>query len=88
MAQPATNVWRDPQLEIGPFRILPRTDGRFAVYDERLPLGSRSAAIEDTKEAAVAAAKKLVALGSPLVIASEPPPRDPTPTAARPRRSP
>lgn len=86
MAQPATNVWKDPQIEIGPFRILPRTDGRWVAFDTRGQLGEQSAAIEDTQEAAVAAAKALVARGAPLgVVATEPPTREQA--APRPKRA-
>lgn len=31
----------DPSIEYGAFRVLPRTDGGFIVYDHRRRLGSR-----------------------------------------------
>lgn len=71
MAQPV-HVLPDPNLSFGPYRILPRTDGWWAVVDERMPPGARSAAILETKDLAVTEAKRLVALGSPTVLASEP----------------
>jgi hypothetical protein len=76
MAQPA-HVVPDPGLFCGPYRILTRTDGRWVVVDERMPPGARSAAIVDTKDAALAEAKRLVALGSPSVVAAEPSTRRP-----------
>lgn len=33
----------DPGIEIGPFRILQRTDGAWIAYDEREPVGRRTA---------------------------------------------
>jgi hypothetical protein len=35
------NVWPEPGVERGRFKVLPRTDGKFTVYDPLLPLGRR-----------------------------------------------
>lgn len=35
----------DPGLQFGAFRVLPRTDGTFAVIDERRPAGDRTVMI-------------------------------------------
>ncbi len=75
MAQ-AVGHFPDPGIVVGPYRILPRTDGRWIAYDDRLPLGARAAAIQDSKELAIKEAKRLVSLGSPMVSVSEPPPRN------------
>jgi len=61
----------DPNITVGPYRVLTRTDGKWALYDERLPFGSRTAAVRASKDAIVAQAQRLVELGSPLVIVDE-----------------
>lgn len=53
-------VLRDPMLEVGPYKILPRTDGKWIVFDKGKPLGQATVAVADTKDAAVAAAEKIV----------------------------
>lgn len=35
-------VTKDPELAVGPFKILQRTTGRFFVYDSRRPIARRS----------------------------------------------
>lgn len=65
MAQ-AANIWRDPNVEIGPYRILARTTGGFVLYDERLPAAARSAGWAPTLDAAKDLANELVVAGSPL----------------------
>lgn len=40
----------DPGVEIGPWRVLPRADGKWILYDERRPLGQRTAAVGDSLE--------------------------------------
>lgn len=72
----ASVLIRDPGITIGAYRILARTDGRFVVFDDRQPPGEMAAAIVDTKDAAVAAAKALVARGCPRNVAREPGPRN------------
>ena len=71
MAQ-AVQVVPDPGILVGCYRIMTRTDGRWVVVDERMPPGARSAAIAEIKDSAIAEAKRLVSLGSPSVVASEP----------------
>lgn len=51
----------DPGIEVGPYRILPRADSRWVVYDERLPVGARTVAACDSREAAADRAKELLA---------------------------
>jgi len=36
------NHFPDPGLQFGAFRVLPRTDGRWAVCDERRPPGEQT----------------------------------------------
>lgn len=43
---------------LGPRKVLPRTDGLFIVYDERLPVGART---ESTHDTAADAARALFA---------------------------
>lgn len=38
---PHLNFTRDPDVTIGPYRILQRVDGRFILYDERRPAHDR-----------------------------------------------
>lgn len=47
----------DPGVEIGPWRILPRADGKWILYDERRPLGARTVAAEESLELATVLAK-------------------------------
>lgn len=53
----AANVITDPLIQHGPFRVYARTDGQFAVVDERRPPGYRTVAVLKTKEAAAQSAK-------------------------------
>jgi hypothetical protein len=62
----------DPMTTIGPYRVLLRTDGKWALHDERLPVGAQTAALRPSKETIVAEAHRLFALGSPLVAATDP----------------
>ncbi len=39
---PVPHDRRGVELRVGPYRVLQRTDGRYLVYDERLPLGENS----------------------------------------------
>lgn len=48
---------RDPGVEVGPYRILPRTDGRWIAYDERQPVGRRTAFVGDSEEEVTATAR-------------------------------
>lgn len=36
------NHYPDPGVSFGAFRVLPRTDGRWAVVDERRPVGNQT----------------------------------------------
>lgn len=36
------NHWPDPGIQHGSFRVLPRTDGSFAVVDDRNPPGGQT----------------------------------------------
>lgn len=47
----------DPGVEVGPWRILPRADGKWILYDERRPIGCRTVATEDSLELATALAQ-------------------------------
>lgn len=38
----------------GPRKILPRSDGRYAIYDERRAVGERSASVHDRLAGAIA----------------------------------
>lgn len=60
-----TQVWPDPLIERGPYKVLPRTDGKFAVVDTRAPFGADAAAVVGSKEDATVVAERLVANGSP-----------------------
>lgn len=51
----------DPGIEVGPYRILPRADSQWVVYDERLPVGARTVAALPSKEEATARARELIA---------------------------
>ena len=51
---------------IEPLRVLQRTDGKFIVYDERLALGRRTAALGDSLEHITFAARELVAKVIPI----------------------
>lgn len=65
----AGNVIADPNITIGPYRVLTRTDGKWILVDDRLPLGERTAAIRTSKDAILACAERLVSEGSPIVSA-------------------
>jgi hypothetical protein len=64
-------TWPDPNITIGVYRILPRTDGTYAVFDDRNPVGFMTASVKKTKEAAAEEAKRLVSIGSPQVFFNE-----------------
>jgi hypothetical protein len=51
--------WRDPQIEAGPFRVLPRTDGKFVVVDTRRPLGERTVLVLADLKSAERACQRL-----------------------------
>jgi hypothetical protein len=53
-------VVRDPQIAVGPLRVLPRTDGRWIVFDERAPLGKMDVYVGATQADAIDAAKRLI----------------------------
>lgn len=59
----------EPGIIIGPYRILPVIGVGFALYDERIKDPVKTAWIGKTIEAAKVEANRLVALGSPVVIA-------------------
>lgn len=68
---PARNVERrpvaDPNVTIGPYRILQRTCGDFVLYDDRLPdVSKRTAGGASSVAEATQLAKKLVAAGAPV----------------------
>jgi hypothetical protein len=60
---------RDPGISVGPYRVLERTDRRWALLDPRLPPGSQTAAVRATKAEIIAEAKRLVDFGEPMVTA-------------------
>lgn len=67
------HVVADPCLTMGPYRILTRTDGKWILYDERLPIGNRTAAICSSRDAVVAAATQLIDRGAPpLALVAKP----------------
>jgi hypothetical protein len=55
--------YADPEIRHGAFRVLPRTDGQWAVLDERLPPGQRTIHITPKKVDAEACAKTWHAQG-------------------------
>lgn len=48
----------DPDIQFGPFRVLPRTDGKWAVTDTRREPGKRTIKAFSKKDVAEQAAKK------------------------------
>jgi hypothetical protein len=48
----------DPDIQFGHFRVLPRTDGKWAVIDLRRDPGARTIKAFSKKETAVEAAEK------------------------------
>lgn len=46
-----TALMRDPKIVFGRFRVLPRTDGKFIVYDPKQPFAARSAFVGTLAEA-------------------------------------
>lgn len=55
---------RDPGVEVGPFRVLPRADGKWILYDERKPFGQRTALVADSEAEATMTAKVWLATAS------------------------
>lgn len=53
----------DPDIRYGHFRVLPRTDGMFIVYDERRPAANRTVKVFRTQKAAAEAAMNWHRLG-------------------------
>lgn len=53
--------WPDPGIRRGALRVLPRTDGRWIVIDERRPVGDRTVALELSRDAAACALDRLAA---------------------------
>lgn len=51
------NYWRDPNIECGPFRALPRTDGKWIVIRKGAPNGQGTVSVHTTKDEAKAACK-------------------------------
>jgi len=47
----------DPDVKYGAFRVLPRTDGKYIVVDERLPAGKRIVKVFVQLKAAIFAAQ-------------------------------
>ncbi len=66
---------RDPDVKIGVFRILQRTDGPFVLVHDDQPKNGSVSAICKTLEDAKNEARRLTALGSPLVIVNPAPRR-------------
>ena len=54
----------DPGVEVGPFRILPRADGMWILYDERQPFGRRTAGVAKTEVEATMLARVSMATAS------------------------
>jgi hypothetical protein len=52
------NHYPDPGLSFGHFTVLPRTDGKWAVVDDRRALGARTIKAFSKKDLAVEAAQK------------------------------
>ncbi len=59
------SVWPDPDIRHGHFRVLPRTDGTFAVLDDRLPAGKQTIRVFRSLSAAKECAVNLFKLMSP-----------------------
>lgn len=52
------DVVRDPLIVHGPYRVLGRTDGKWALCDERRPAGDRTVNVFASKEEAAREAKR------------------------------
>jgi hypothetical protein len=63
-------VVREPPQPDGiePLRVLQRTDGKFIVYDERLPPGRRARTERDSLDQVVADARAIAAGATPLFV--------------------
>ena len=48
----------DPDIQIGAFRVLPRTDGKWAIVDTRRPAGQRTIHVAKSKQDAVTVAQR------------------------------
>jgi hypothetical protein len=57
----------DPGITIGRFRVLPRTDGRWIVYDPERPFARRTVEVGTTRDAAILLARRLNTQPSPNV---------------------
>lgn len=55
----------DPGVEVGPYRILPRADGVWIAYDERQPIGRRTAFTGTSEGEVTARAKAAVGTVQP-----------------------
>ena len=53
------SVVRDPDVHIGRYRVLARTDGQYAIVDESRPLGDRTIALARTVDEAKKKVEKL-----------------------------
>lgn len=60
----SVTYYPDLGLVFGRFRVIVRTDGRWAVVDPTRPMAKGTVAVEATKEEAVTAAKRLAAEAS------------------------
>jgi len=55
----ASTLIRDPDVTVGPFRILPRTSGGLIVYDPRRPVGDRTVGVAPTLNEATELARQM-----------------------------
>src|SRR5579863_3156151 len=67
MSRDQVTYYRDPNLQRGPYRVLPRTDGAWIVFDDRAPLGHATAAVEPTAHDAARRLLELAALAGVLL---------------------
>lgn len=51
-----------PPARVGPYQVLQRTDGKWIVYNEELPLGKRTVVLVKTMQEAVDVFEVLVAV--------------------------
>lgn len=57
-------VWRDPGVSVGPYRILPKTTGGFVVFDDRRRLGENEVGWGPTVPDAEREARALLGLNA------------------------